>query len=485
MADLSSCFTSQEEEKRESAFAGMSRDSLETLILQLAIEIYRRSLTAKKDDEGPVLENPEDLTPVGRPKVMLSGEDVFKSSMPKDSWPSSPTDSLESQKLVVKFLKQNYGAMKTSISDIKVRVFQNQLSMPTLNLMDVELTFCLENMKTLRHLLIELPHLKTSDKYKIHTSYHSYEDMVRRTKQVIQELLLESRQRRIDLIQNTQFATVSGKKQEEVPAQIYHYKLLSETLSKKHERKRYNAECQRNAEMRHRSEVEKLLKDQNQRFEIRLRHELAKKEAELRTHQRCCPPRNCHYPPAQVNDTRLKQVEYRITLTPEQFTIWIEMQREFLMSRIQTQTQASKNSTENTFQESSQQINIAKSNASHHPERSLETEVDSVTQPKYKDLVCSEEVCEIPEEKSVLLFSEEDVDENSATNADQDGSRKDILNCLAAGKPNQGLCTHLNLAPNVEEEAVQQEENQVFERIQTVSERSTKELKPSVSAMFV
>ena len=56
---------------------------------------------------------------------------------------------------------------------------------------------------------------------------------------------------------------------------------------------------------------------------------------------------------------------------------------------------------------------------------------------------------------------------------------------FAAGEPNQGLCTHLNLAPNVEEEAVQQEENQVFERIQTVSERSTEELKPSVSAMFV
>ena len=166
MADLSSCFTSQEEEKKKSAFADMSRDSLEELILQLSIEVYRRSLTAKKDNEGPFLETPEDLTPIEKPRVMLSGDDVFKSSLPKDSCPSSPTDSLDSQKLVVKFLKQNYGAMKTSISDIKVRVFQSQLSMPTLNLMDVELTFYLENMKTLRQQLSELPQLTTSDKYK-------------------------------------------------------------------------------------------------------------------------------------------------------------------------------------------------------------------------------------------------------------------------------------------------------------------------------
>ena len=64
MADLSSCFTSQEEEKRKSAFAGMSRDSLEELILQLSMEIYRRSLTATKDGEGPFLEKkPDDFTP--------------------------------------------------------------------------------------------------------------------------------------------------------------------------------------------------------------------------------------------------------------------------------------------------------------------------------------------------------------------------------------------------------------------------------------
>ena len=69
MADLSSCFTSQEEEKKKSAFADMSKDSLKELILQLSIEVYRRSLTAKKDNEGPILppterEKPEDLTPI-------------------------------------------------------------------------------------------------------------------------------------------------------------------------------------------------------------------------------------------------------------------------------------------------------------------------------------------------------------------------------------------------------------------------------------
>ena len=48
------------------------------------------------------------------------------------------------------------------------------------------------------------------------------------------------------------------------------------------ERKRYNAECQNNAEMRHRSEVEKLLVDQYRRFKAKLQQEVAKKEAELR-----------------------------------------------------------------------------------------------------------------------------------------------------------------------------------------------------------
>jgi hypothetical protein len=279
-------------------------------------------------------------------------------------------------------------------------------------------------MKILRHLLIELPHLKTSDKYKINKSYYCYADTVKKTKQEIQELLVSSQQKGADTTQNKQVGTNSEKKQGTIPVQKYHCKLLSESVSKKMERKRYNEECRNNAEVRHRSEVEKILIDQYRRFETKLQQEVAKKEEELRTYLKR-PLETCQKPPAQVNDTRLKQVEYRITLTPEQFTIWIEMQREYLMSRIQTQSQASMNSTENTFQESSQQINIAKSNASHHPERSLETEVDSVTQPKYKDLVCSEEVCEIPEEKSVLLFSGRDGDENSATNADEDGSRED------------------------------------------------------------
>ena len=252
MADLSSCFTSREEEMRRSAFADMSEDSLKELMLQLSIEVYRRSLTAKKDNEGPFLETPEDLTPIEKPRVMLSGDEVFKSSMPKDSWPSSPTDTLgKSQELVVQFLKQNYGVMKKTVTRILEEVFQGQISTPTLNLMDVELTFCLENMKTLRHLLIELPHLKTSDKYKINKSYHSYEDIVKRSKQEIQELLVESRQRRVDLTRSTQAEVVSKKKQDDIPAHKSHFKLLSDDLLKKQERKRYNEECQRNAEMRH------------------------------------------------------------------------------------------------------------------------------------------------------------------------------------------------------------------------------------------
>ena len=140
MADLSSCFTSQEEEKKKLAFSDMSEDSLKELILQLSIEVYRRNSATRKDNEGPILppterEEPEGLTSHKKPRVMLSEDDVFKSSMPKDSWPSSPTDSLErSQKLVVTFLKQNYGVMKTSITSIQKEVFQSQISTPTLNL---------------------------------------------------------------------------------------------------------------------------------------------------------------------------------------------------------------------------------------------------------------------------------------------------------------------------------------------------------------
>ena len=425
MADLSSCFTCGEEEKGRSAFAHMSVDSLKELMLQLSIEVYRKSLATKKNDEVPFLETPEYLTPFETPRVMLSDDEVLKSSTPKDSWPSSPTDTLgKSQNLVVHFLKENLSAMKQSVTRILEEVVSNQISTPTLNLMNVELTFCLENMKILRQLLIELPHLKTSDKYKINKSYYCYADSVKKTKQEIHELLVSSQQKGVDTTQNTQVGTSSEKKQGTIPVQKYHCKLLSESISKKMERKRYNEECRNNAEVRHRSEVEKLLVDQYRRFETKLQQEVAKKEEELRTYLKR-PLETCQKPPAQVNDTRLTQVEYRITLTPEQFTIWIEMQREYLTSRIQTQTQASMNSTENTLQNSSQQINIAKSDVLHYPERSLETEVDSVTQPKYKDLVCSTEVCEIPEEKSVLLFSGRDGDENSATNADEDGSRED------------------------------------------------------------
>ena len=59
-----------------------------------------------------------------------------------------------------------------------------------------------------------------------------------------------------------------------------------------------------------------------------------------------------------------------------------------------------------------------------------------------------------PEENSVLVISQED-DETLATNVKDEESRTDLLIpvdqvCLAAGEPNQGLCTYLNLAPNVD-----------------------------------
>ena len=75
MADLSSCFTCGKEEKGRSAFAHMSVDSLKELMLQLSIEVYRKSLATKKNDEDPFLETPEYLTPIEKPRVMLSGEE--------------------------------------------------------------------------------------------------------------------------------------------------------------------------------------------------------------------------------------------------------------------------------------------------------------------------------------------------------------------------------------------------------------------------
>ena len=95
--------------------------------------------------------------------------------------------------------------------------------------------------------------------------------------------------------------------------------------------------------------------------------------------------------------------------------------------------------------------------------------------------MASQKLCEtdFPEEKSVLVISREG-------NKD-DGSRNSLLAhidtvCHFAGDPNQGSCTDPKFAPDVvkvktEEEAVQQEECQVFDRIQKVSEKS--------SAMFV
>ena len=150
-------------------------------------------------------------------------------------------------------------------------------------------------------------------------------------------------------------------------------------------------------------EIKKLFTDQSRKFEVKLQHELAKKEAELRTHQRRGPLQDYQDPPAQVNNTRLRQTEYRIALTPEQFTIWIEMQRNFLMSQIQTRSQVMTTSTENTFQNSSQQIDLANSDVLQNPDRSSETEDTPVKHPKNTELnnvLVAQDVCE--SEHSVL-----------------------------------------------------------------------------------
>ena len=111
-------------------------------------------------------------------------------------------------------------------------------------------------------------------------------------------------------------------------------------------------------------------------------------------------------------------------------------------------------STEETFQSSSYENDRASLDALHYLDRNSETKDVWSNTPENTDLEDSREELEIPEEKSVLLFSGGDVDETSATNADKDGSREDKTDydqvCLTAGESSQGLCTYLNLAPTVE-----------------------------------
>ena len=116
-------------------------------------------------------------------------------------------------------------------------------------------------------------------------------------------------------------------------------------------------------------------------------------------------------------------------------------------------------SSEETFQSLSQQIDLADSDVLQSPDRISETEDVSVNHPENTELVASQEDCEtdIPEEESVLLFSRRDDDETLTANVKDEESRQDLLIpvdlvCLSAGDPNQGLCTYLNLAPNVETE---------------------------------
>ena len=289
MDDLSSFFTSQDKEKKKTAFSDESEDMLRECIRQLSVELYRRNSATKKDNEGPILPppergEPEDLKPIEKPRVKLSTDDVFKSSITKDTWPSSPTKSNGTRKdPVVTFLKQNYGAMKTAISNIRDKVFQSQLrgqlSMATLDLLDAELTFYLENMKTLRHQLAELPQLTTYVKNGIHKSYHIHEEIVKKTKQDIQKHLVRLRQKEVDLTGSTQTGVVSKteKKQEDIPKRKDHFTHLSDDLSKQAKKKNCNDECRRKTEMYQQFKIKKLLADQSRKFEVRLQHELARK----------------------------------------------------------------------------------------------------------------------------------------------------------------------------------------------------------------
>ena len=113
-------------------------------------------------------------------------------------------------------------------------------------------------------------------------------------------------------------------------------------------------------------------------------------------------------------------------------------------------------STEETFQSSSYENDRASLDALHYLDRISETKDVWSNTSENTDLEDSREELEIPEEKSVLLFSGGDGDENSATNADEDGSREDKSDydrvVLTAGESSQSLCTYLNLAPTVETE---------------------------------
>ena len=82
-------------------------------------------------------------------------------------------------------------------------------------------------------------------------------------------------------------------------------------------------------------------------------------------------------------------------------------------------------STEETFQSFSHENDSVSLDALHYLDRSSETKDVWSNISENTDLEDSREELEIPKEKSVLLFSGGDGDENSATNADEDGSRED------------------------------------------------------------
>ena len=82
-------------------------------------------------------------------------------------------------------------------------------------------------------------------------------------------------------------------------------------------------------------------------------------------------------------------------------------------------------STEETFQSSSYENDRASLDALHYLDRNSETKDVWSNTSENTDLEVSREELEIPEEKSVLLFLGGDGDENSANNADEDGSRED------------------------------------------------------------
>ena len=109
----------------------------------------------------------------------VSPDDVFKSDIAKDKWPSGPTKTVGTEPdAMLSLMRSGYGTLKGTITKCKQQVFKNRFSKDTLNTLNVKLKDSLEGMQELWKQMANMHQLPTADKNKVHEDYHIYEKLV-------------------------------------------------------------------------------------------------------------------------------------------------------------------------------------------------------------------------------------------------------------------------------------------------------------------